>query len=1264
MPCTATCRPFVQNLFRNICSFVLLILALSLSSLPSLAQGTAGRISGAVTDQTGGAIAGATVNVLDVARGTTRTLTSDQSGEYSAPNLLPGNYTVSATFQGFKTAERAGVTLEVNGDLRIDLTLQPGEQNQRVTVTEALPMVDTTSATLGGTIQSDVISDLPLNGRNFENLLQLRPGVTIYPGGSGWTQSTNGQRPHDNVYMVNGIIASDPWMGQSVFNAVEAAGDAGTILPVDAIDEFKTQENPAAEYGWKPGAVVNVGIKSGTNSLHGSGYAYGRDTSFDARNFFNAPYLTPSAQQPVALEQFGGTAGGPIRKDKIFFFTNYEGQRYTLGNPDIHKVPETIADSVNPSQSLISSCQAARTAGQLTALSASLAGLSNTCTVLPGQPAGGFQGLFPVNNKTSTGFSTDSESNNQVDGGLGKINYHVNDKHSLEGMFFISQGDALTTDNAVIQISPQWLTIQHARSEATSADWTWTPNSNRVNEVRFGYAHYYQLFASNDHTQDPANYNFSGHTYEMPTGVTNPFTFGFPAITISGFNNGIGASWPKLVGPDGVLQLVDHYSILHGKHSFMLGAEWLSNVSNEDVTANAKGPLKFPDLVSFFEGLPNKAQLLTGNPARNLSSQNFAAFVQDDWRVIPRLTLNLGLRWEYDGVVHDQNNQLANFDPIRGLVQVGAGITTPYNPDYRNFSPRLGFAWDISGNGKTVLRGGASIIGEQMSYDVLEGVGNLLGLRSIPTGEPLYNNGSTTASPINGNIILSGLTFSKGALTPIANAWQTFNPAQPVSSQPTLYSSVTNPSCGDGVTQPNQSQPAPPPCSILGVDPNLRVPYVENWNIDVQRAITSNLSIDIGYVGNHGVKLLGKLDENQPQNIGGFSPGWGNPADPTSAAAVCINSGPAYDICSPNAAAEQAAQPFTAPCRPTAGSPLANLLAGSPITTGGLFNPNNSCLSYLQYVTIVNNGFESRYNGLQITLTGRNYHGVSFTSGYTYSHSNGEASDQGTSGYFPIPLNSYGNIKSQLYSPTQFDIHSRFTLSATYNLPSPKRFNQLLGGWSITSIVLIQSGSPWGLSDGTNDFTGTDEVNNTSAGTVGEQWNFFGNPGDFTPIKGWVNTNGGILAGGNGGVPFFGGTSNAACLAKAQAIGKLAVASLTNNGCFAVGSSVLIPAAYGSMGNTLPDMFRDAGFWNWDFSVIKKVAIRERLNAEFRAEFFNVVNHPSFSNPTGGPGGGTGDPSNGAGFGFSGSTPDVLSSNPEIGSGGPRSIQLGLKLTF
>jgi hypothetical protein len=1232
-------------------------------------------------------MAGVTVIVTDTERNVTRTLTTGASGEYNAPNLLPGMYKVRAEAKGFKAIERQNVVLEVSAELRIDLALQPGEVTQTITVTEAVPLVETTNAELGGTLQSQIIENLPLNGRNFVNMLQLRPGVTLYPGGAGGSQSTNGQRPHDNVYMINGIMASDPWVGQSSFNANLAAGDASTILSVDAIDEFKTEENPRAEYGWKPGAIVNVGVKSGTNAVHGTAYAYGRETRFDARNYFN-PATAPAGvtinttKQPVALEQFGATLGGPIKKDKLFYFVNFESQRYAIGNPVAITTP-TQAD-------LISACQTALEngaplsglPGALAPLSASIAGLTNTCAIDPAKTTkdpGGltFQGLFPVNDGSAGGHVfSDLLNTSTINGGLGKVNYHPSDKHQLEGMYFFSEGNGVAADTPLEQVSTAWQTKQHARAQDVSGDWTWAPKATLVNEVRFGYAHDYWYFIGNDSGQNPANYNFNGQTYRVPTGITNPIDWGMPGIRFRDYyggyaNNGIGITWPKILGPNTVLELLDHVSVMRGKHAFKFGGEIIFNQSVENVTANAKGPVRFANLTDFFGGKLHRANLLLGDPVRTLTSQAFAGFVQDDWRVTPRLTLNLGVRYELSTVIHDKNGMQANFDEVRGLVQ----SNNPYHGDHNNFAPRVGFAWDIAGNGKTVLRAGGGILYEQVSMDVFHAEANVLGLRTIPTGLPLFNAGSPTSLPLNGNIQLQGLTFSGPSLGPVNAAWRNFDPTLPVSAQTTLYSSVATPACGDGINNPNPpglgNNPnvptylaAPAQCEIYAVDPNIRTPYVNNWNIDIQRAITNNLSVDIGYVGNHGTKLLGKINHNQPTLVGGFSPGWGDPSAAGSAANLCVND---YTNCNADAGGEQAAMPFTAPCAVAVGVSAQNATPAN--SSGGPFNPTNSCLSFLNYITIIHNIYNSNYNGLQVTLTGRNFHGLSFTSGYTYSHALGMASDQGTAANFPTAANSYAKLRPQMYANTDFDIRHRFTLSFNYAIPGKKGFGQLLEGWSLNSIVMIQSGLPWGLSDNGNDFSGTNAIG-AFAQAFGEQWNFYGKNSDFTPVHGWTDTNGGA-----GGLPFFPGggstsapTSNATCNAKAKALDGgattgLAQAALFTTGCFAVGNSVLIPPAFGSYGTTAQNLWRDGGYKNWDMSVAKRFTIKERLKAEVRVELFNVLNHPHFSNPSGGPGGAIGDPSAGT-LGFSGLTPDTYSSNPQLGSGGNRAMQLGLKLSF
>jgi hypothetical protein len=514
-------------------------LAVVMACFPLFSQGSAARVNGAVLDQTGGAIPGAMVTVTDVQRGISRKLTTDSAGAYAAPNLLPGAYTIRAEFRGFKTVERQDVVLEVGQDLRVDLTLQPGEQTEVVNVTGQIPLIENTNAEQGGTLSSQIINDVPLNGRNFTNLMDLVPGVGTYPGHSAYTQSANGLRPHDNFFMVEGINSNDPYRAQSVMNGSLPGGDAATILSIDAIDEFKLEQNPRAEYGWKPGAVVNVGIKSGTNLKHGTAYAYGRDGSWDARNFFEKA-TDPKVE--LSLEQFGGSLGGPIIKDKLFYFGNFEEQRYSVGSAVQHAVPITAAGIGSATQNLIGACNAVRAAGTLTALSAQLAGLSTSCVPLANYP-----GLFPVNSGSNgLNINTSLASENRIDSGLVKVDYRLSGNHTLSGMYFISPGAGAFVDNPTAQIAQPWLTSQYARSQIGSGNWVWTPNSRWVNSFRAGYSHYYDAITSVDSGRNPANYTYNGSTYHVYTGQTNPASFGLPPIGIGGgFSFGLGAGWPS-----------------------------------------------------------------------------------------------------------------------------------------------------------------------------------------------------------------------------------------------------------------------------------------------------------------------------------------------------------------------------------------------------------------------------------------------------------------------------------------------------------------------------------------------------------------------------------------------------------------------------------------------------------------------------------------------------------------------------------------------
>ncbi len=1212
--------------------------------IPLHSQGNAGRILGAVADQSGGSIAGATVTILDTQRGLTRTLMTDAAGEYNAPNLLPGTYTVRANIAGFKTAEQRNVDLQVGKEVRVDLTLQPGEQMQTITVTEAPPQIETSNATLGGTLSNQTINDLPLNGRNYENLLSLRPGVTNFVGGGAWTQSTNGVRPEDNVFILDGLNDDEAYAGLSVVNQATLAGDATTILPIDAIQEFNTEENPKAEYGWKPGATVVVGLKSGTNNLHGTAYAFGRSDAFDARNFFDT---APTPKAPVALEQFGASLGGPIKKDKLFFFLAFEEQRYSVGSTFVTGAPATsslasvdssaagcsVLTTGNCQNSLVDACNdVLASGGTIAPISAQIAGLSaGSCIPRPTNTAPGpNESLFPSTG-ASTNYALNTVSNNLTANGLSKIDYHINDHHSLNGMFFFGQDNGNFND-APNEVLPIWDTVIHVRSVVGTGNWTWVPDSNRVNELRVGYSHFYDSSLSADENVNPQSYGIN-------TGVTTPLDFGFPVIQIqpfplSGFR--LGAMWPKVLGPEGVLQVVDHYSILHGKHAFKFGGEFISNAFTGTITTDAKGSVRFSSLEDFLTGTPaaSGSKILVGNPQRNLHNFQYAAFVQDDWRITTKLTLNLGVRYELDTVLTEANNLVGNFDPSVGLVQDGHGISSPYNGDHNNFAPRFGLAWDIHGNAKNVVRAGASMMYQQMPFAVFVAPGNGNGLFTIPTGATIITCSSgcgpgsaAISTPGTGTIGVTAVSVPGGPGSALASNWMNNGPNTPLFAGNTIQ-------CGDGLTPQATGIPDPSPCNVAAIDRNLVNPYVTTWTLGIEHAFTNNLSLEVAYVGNHGSKLIGIQDINQPSTGAGF-PGPGSASGtPLGEVAWCNG-----NIATPTS-------PYA--CDPGDADP--------GLEQAG--RPQNAKFPYLGYINRISNLDLSNYEGLQVTFTQRPVHGFSFEAGYTYSH----ALDDVSSTYQALIPSDSTNPNLQ-YGNTDFDIRHRFTLSASYRIPGRSGYAQMLQGWQINSIVTIESGAPWGPMDMSNDFSGTGDVNNNP--TYGQRWDFSGNPNDFkagraVSLPCWSGS----------GASAIGGCTIAseptACMTAASAIGTGAVNTLNNVGCYVVGNSVLIPPALGTFGNVGRNVFRDLGYRGWDMSVSKDTKFRERLTAQFRLEVFNILNHPTFGNPWGPYQYGTNDPSTGASgnFGCACVTADTAASNPVLGSGGARSIQLGLKLLF
>ena len=500
------------------------IVAVLLFSGALFAQANFGRILGTVTDQTGAVIAGAAVTVLDTERGLARTLITDQAGEYNAPSLIPSTYTVRVEAPGFKRLDRPNILVEVGKEVRVDLTPQPGAQNQVVTVESSAPLVDTATATLGGTLSNADINDMPLNGRNYQNLLNLRPGVVIQPGGSPWTQSTNNIRPDETAWMLDGVINANFADARPIANMPSPLTDAAVILPIDSIQEFNLEENAKAEYGWKPGAVVNVGIRSGTNGLHGSAYAFGRDVDWVARNFFNP---APQEKLPLALEQFGGVVGGRIKKDKLFFFGGYEGLRSNIGNAFITSVPATAAyPTPNPRSSMVDAINALQKAGvPLSPVSLNLLG----CTLGPVTCTGGLiQGASP----NTTTFASTFPNTNVSDNGIGKMDYHINSKHMINGMFWNGNYTGLGEDHA--QVSSAFEIPIPISTRSLVSTWIWTASSSLVNEARFGWnvVNFYQGVGDGNVLADGSGLT-GGKGYALNTGITNPG--GLPDISISPF---------------------------------------------------------------------------------------------------------------------------------------------------------------------------------------------------------------------------------------------------------------------------------------------------------------------------------------------------------------------------------------------------------------------------------------------------------------------------------------------------------------------------------------------------------------------------------------------------------------------------------------------------------------------------------------------------------------------------------------------------------
>jgi hypothetical protein len=834
------------NLRRMLVVVVILVLAVAAAG-----QSFRGGILGTITDATGASVAEAKVTATNTGTGLIRESTTDADGNYNFTELPLGTYTVTGTKQGFRTQLATNITVTVEGPQRANLTLTPGRVDEKVEVQADVPLVETSSNTLGGTIQSADFQDLPVNGRDFMKMLTAVPGANADPSsvndspGSFGVFSVNGNRGRSNNFLLDGTDMNDGFRNDNAINEGGVFGIPATLLPVDAIDEMAILNNTEAEYGRNSGSIVNIVTKSGTNALHGSVFEYFRNNALDARNFFNcaqtlcASNVAGGPQNAFHNNQFGGSLGGPIIKDKTFFLVAYEGQRERVGFPS----PATI-----PSQAEINS--AAAVVGGINPI------IQNILNTNP-------WGVLPATGNNADGSFTkevNAPSTNRLDSLITKIDQHIGHDDLLTGRYYFGDS-AQSAPLAIVggNVLPGFNTVVPTRVQVVSLSYTHVISPRLLAEFRGGWNRFAETFAAQDVKTNPAslglnttNSDFTSLDYGLPViSVGNPNGFS-PDLSFAG----LGANKSNPRGRvDSNLQYLNNFSYNRGNHNWKFGYEFRRTSVNQYFDLNHRGKLSFSDtkvippvgqpivttgLENFLLGnVTGGGSQTQGDSRRNTYQNNHAFYLQDNFRLSHKLTLNYGLRWDYYGVIGEKNHLFSLLSPSDSLVPVGVsgGPDSLYAKDFNNFSPRVGIAYDVFGSGKTVLRAGYGFAYDAFSQDFFAG--------QIP-----YT--SSNAGPL----------FNDVGPRPISYGSAATNALQPVA-------------CGaNTIPIPGSNLCAAPVyggfsfTDVFTVDQRLRTPYVQNFNLNIEQALVSKTSISVAYVGSAGRKLFRFIDLNQGNNAG------------------------------------------------------------------------------------------------------------------------------------------------------------------------------------------------------------------------------------------------------------------------------------------------------------------------------------------------------------------------------------------------------------
>ncbi len=935
------------------------------------AQTFRGTILGSVTDASGAVVPGASVKVHNVNTGQDRVTVTTADGTYAVPELPVGTYSVTVTQKGFQTSITNTVAVDVASERRVDVSLKPGQVSEQVEVSgETLPQIETTSNTLGGVLTSEVVKDLPVNGRDYTKLIYLNPGVAGSPDqisdspGSFGEFSMNGARGRSNNYLLDGTDMNDGYRNDPAINEAGVFGTPSTILPIDAVAEVNVLSNFQPEYGRNAGAVVNIVTKSGQNSLHGSAAEYFRNDALDARNYFNT---SNEPKAPFHNNQYGASLGGPIVKDRTFFYADYEGQQEPVGVVTLACVPDPA--------------QIAADGGATNPVIAALLARNPWPTPnIPGTYGGALVGQENSGCPNGPNSSVVSPSFNRLTSFIAKIDHKINSDNSLTGRYFF--GDSVQSFPLALTASggqlPGFNTYTPTRVQLVSLSYLHTFGSNKVNEMRYGWNRFAEGFF-------PADQSFQPSSIGLNVG-TGPADQGLPIILLgTGFAQlGATSSVPRH-RVDSNNQFIDDFSWKLNKHDIKLGVDYHRTTVQQYFDKYFRGRLKFDGstlgspLQDFLAGQVDSGFQYFGNSTRHTYENNYGFYAQDSYRVTPRLTLNFGMRYDYFGVIGEKNNLLSNITsvaPAPGtgtftLTQVGQpGLGGLYNPDHKDFAPRLSMAWDVTGRSKTVIRAGWGMFYDSSSQDMV--LGHLPYAPFFDPG-PAYNNFGP--SPI----------LSTGAVGGTI-----------VSGQPVYAPSTT---CNYE-------------CDAFGFDRNIKTPYMENYNLNIQQQLSSKTVVQIGYVGSQGHRLWRFFDISQP------SAAQINAAD---LACNCIND-------------------YGSAARPLAANPY------------GAF-----------YVLQENSTGQSNYNALQAQFRVNGWHGVTSVVNYVYSRSMDNSSDG--EDFEPNAAQPNDSTQPQLeYGPSNFNLPQRFTWIFGYELPKMSgSLQRLKNGWGINSTATLQSGQPFQL---------------------------------------------------------------------------------------------------------------------------------------------------------------------------------------------------------